>query len=342
MNARRAGTLCFVVPALDGPVSGGTLYNRELCAALARSAIRVVHSELGAAGLGAALDAADQVWVDSLYLAALPDLVREKAGRVGLLAHYLPSFVAAGRVLPSTELSADEARALSCADSFLVTSEFMREAFEPLVAPQKPIFVASPGSHAKLGQVPPQASLGVRALIIGNIVPGKGLEALLLSLSELLGAEDQFELSVVGSLSFDPAYAARCRRIIEGSRVLAERVTLLGACSSERTALLLREAELLVSASRMESFGMALAEARVTGIPILACTGGNAAAHVAVEAGGQLVAGPAELAAACIALARDPACVRQRIDQARRHAPPARSWAETARTLLDQLASREK
>ena len=234
MNARRASTLCFVVPALDGPVSGGTLYNQELCAALAQSAIRVVNSELGAAGLGAALEAADQVWVDSLYLAALPDLVRQKPGRVGLLAHYLPSFVSCGRAVQSEELSIEEARALSCADSFLVTSEFMREAFEPLVAPQKPIFVALPASHAELARVPPEPSLGLRALLIGNVVPGKGLEALLLSLSELLDADDQFELSVVGSLTLDPAYAARCLRIIADSRLLAGRVTLIGACSPER------------------------------------------------------------------------------------------------------------
>jgi glycosyltransferase involved in cell wall biosynthesis len=342
MNAHRASTLCFVVPALDGPVSGGTLYNQELCAALARSAIRIVNSELGAAGLGAALEAADQVWVDSLYLAALPDLVRQKPGRVGLLAHYLPSFVSCGRAVRSEELSIEEARALSCADSFLVTSEFMREAFEPLVAPQKPIFVALPASHAELARVPPEPSLGLRALIIGNVVPGKGLEALLLSLSELLDAADHFELSVVGSLTLDPAYAARCQRLIADSRLLAGRVTLIGACSPVRTAALLSEAELLVSASRMESFGMALAEARVTGIPILACAGGNAGAHVAVEAGGQLVESAAALAAACVGLARDPASLRRRIGQARREALPARSWSETARTLLDQLASREK
>ncbi len=30
---------CFVVPALDGPVTGGTLYNRELCAALSDAGV---------------------------------------------------------------------------------------------------------------------------------------------------------------------------------------------------------------------------------------------------------------------------------------------------------------
>jgi len=342
MSARSPFTLCFVVPALDGPVSGGTLYNRELCSALRGSTARVEVYELGAAALPAALKSADQVWVDSLYLAAVPDLVREATGRVGLLAHYLPSFVAYGRAAHAAELSAVEARALASADAFLVTSDFMREAFEPIVAPRKTILVALPGSHSRLAASSPPPSRGLRSLMIGNLVPGKGLEELLGALSNLLTAEDHFELSVVGSLAFDPTYAARCQRIIADSRLLAQRITLLGACSPDRTAKLLSQAELLISASRMESFGMALFEARVAGIPILACAGGNVARHIVREAGGQLVNDADALAAGCLELARAPGRVRQRIDQARRLALPARPWPETARSLLTQLESLEK
>jgi len=87
---------------------------------------------------------------------------------------------------------------------------------------------------------------------------------------------------------------------------------------------------------------MALAEARIAGIPILACAGGNAATHVAADAGGQLVENPRELAAACVALARDPGRVQRRIGRAREHARPARTWSETAQVLLAQLGNLEK
>ena len=342
MSGRGSLSLCFVVPALAGPVTGGTLYNRELCAALDRAATRVRVCELGAARLGAALQTADQVWVDSLYLAALPDLAREATGLIGLLAHYLPSFVARGRAVGPSELSDEEARALGAANAYLVTSDFMREALGPLVAPNKPICVAQPGSHAQLASAPPTASARLRALLIGNVVPGKGLDALLVALSGLLEPGDHFELSVVGSLAFDPAYAARCQRIIDDSPLLARHVTLLGACSPEQTASVLSQSQLLLSASRMESFGMALFDARVAGIPILACRGGNVAAHVAAEAGGELVDSPEQLAAACLALARAPARVAERMLRARDRALPVRPWSETARALLDQLASLEK
>ena len=342
MKPQPVRELCFVVPALDGPITGGTLYNRELCVALEHTATRVVVCQPGATNLRAALRTANHLWVDSLYLAALPDIAREATTRVGLLAHYLPSFVACGRAPRPSELSGEESRALSCVDSFLVTSDYMREAFEPLVAPEKPILVAPPGSHARLAPTPPIRSFGLRASSIGNVVPGKGLAPLLAALAELLAVEDRFELSIVGSLSLDGAYAAHCQRTIASSAALSARVRLLGACSPEQTALVLGQSELLVSASCMESFGMALAEARIAGIPILACAGGNAATHVAADAGGQLVENPRELAAACVALARDPGRVQRRIGRAREHARPARTWSETAQVLLAQLGNLEK
>ena len=342
MSAHPWSTQCFVVPSLSGPISGGTLYNRELCRALEQLGAPTSVAEITQPRLLTALAEVDWVWVDSLYLAAVPDLVRASPGRVGLLAHYLPSFVRCGRAARPLELSGEERDALSCANAFLVTSAFMREALAALVGSSKPTLVAYPGSHARLSPEPPNPSPGLRALMIGNVVPGKGLEALLRALAKQLQAADSFELWVVGSLTFDAAYAGRCQRLIAESPMLVDRVKLLGACSPEHTLRLLAEAELLISASCMESFGMALAEARIVGTPILACAGGNAAAHVSVEAGGQLVDTPEALAAAGIELARAPGRVRQRVGQARSHASPARTWAETARRLLDQLACLER
>ena len=87
---------------------------------------------------------------------------------------------------------------------------------------------------------------------------------------------------------------------------------------------------------------MALAEARVTGVPILTLAGGNAAQHVDRAAGGEWVASIAELAAACLELTRTPRLLTRRIEQARRAAVPARSWQRAARELLDQLEALEK
>jgi glycosyltransferase involved in cell wall biosynthesis len=280
--------------------------------------------------------------VDSLYLDAVPELVRRAAGPLGLWLHYLPSFVALGRPARPGELSELERRALSAADSFLVTSELMREALEPLVATPQKIYVVAPGCELRLAPAPPETNGALRVVMIANLVPGKGIEPLLLSLAEELRPSDQLTLSIVGSSRLDPAYSERCRRLIVQSPQLAARVTLRGALSPELAQAELAEADLLLSASVMESYGMALAEARVAGVPILARAGGNAAAHVEPSAGGQLVATTHELAIACLELARDPVRRRERLSRAREHARPARAWSEAASELLAQLASLEK
>ncbi len=333
---------CFVVPALNGPVTGGTLYNRELVAALAGAARSIALGELGFAELRRSLSEPPRVWVDSLYMDVLPELKRAAACPVGLVLHYLPTMVRLGRAARASELSAFEQSALRAADLFLVTSGFMREALEPLVATPKPILVVAPGCRAQRAPAAPQPSLGLRALLVGNVVPGKGIEPFLAGLALSLAKDDQLCLSIIGSLEADPGYAERCQRLVSESPALAKRVTWRGALTPEQALSELAEAELLLSASAMESYGMALAEARVSGVPILARAGGNVASHVAVSAGGELVASTTELVRACLELARAPVKLRERIASARLRAPAARSWSEAAREFVIQVASLEK
>jgi glycosyltransferase involved in cell wall biosynthesis len=333
---------CFVVPALGGAVTGGTLYNRELCAALSEAGCELAVCELGSVELASALSAAQRVWVDSLYLDALPELERAASCPVGLLVHYLPTMVALGRAARPSEIGVAEQRALRAADVCLVTSDFMREALEPLVATPQSILVVAPGCRAQLAPLKPRAPGGLRALLVGNVVPGKGIEPFLRGLAESLREGDKLSLSIIGDLDADRGYGERCQRSVRESPALAERVTWRGALSPEQTLAELSAAELLISASVMESYGMALAEARVMGVPILARSGGNVASHVDERAGGELVASISELVVASLELARAPAQARQRIENARRHALSARRWPAVAQAFIAQLASLEK
>jgi glycosyltransferase involved in cell wall biosynthesis len=231
---------------------------------------------------------------------------------------------------------------LAESDRFLVTSDFMREALGPLVAPQKPICVVAPGCRARPAPSAPPATGELRALLIGNLLPGKGIEPLLSSLAEQLQPADKLRLTILGSLDSDPDYAERCRRLIADQPALAGRVVLQGERSPEQVLRELAQAEVLLSASTMESYGMALAEARAAGVPILARAGGNVAQHVAASAGGELVFSTRELATACLELARAPERLRERLRAARKHAPPARTWSDAASELLTQLESPEK
>jgi glycosyltransferase involved in cell wall biosynthesis len=115
---------------------------------------------------------------------------------------------------------------------------------------------------------------------------------------------------------------------------LAAAVTLAGPVAHDRLLALMAASDVLLSPSRMESFGLALAEARALGVPIVACAGGNSAAHVEARAGGVLVADEAALAAECARLAQDREERRRRRAAARAGRPAPRGWADAARDLL--------
>jgi glycosyltransferase involved in cell wall biosynthesis len=86
----------------------------------------------------------------------------------------------------------------------------------------------------------------------------------------------------------------------------------------------------LLSASRVESFGMAIAEARASGCAVIARRGGHVAELVTPAAGGELVDDDPALVRALLALARDPVLRARRVALAEAGRLAARSWAAVA------------
>ena len=302
----------FVIPDAQASITGGNLYNLGLLAALrqAGAGVRVARASDVQRQDGIA-------FVDSLYLEQLPR-IKALTSSCHLLCHYLPSLVA------STEPSPAERAALAAADGTVVTSEFMARTLAAL-AP-RPIVVVPPAIDVGAARSW-QPSGVVRGVIVANLVPGKGVLPFLEAL--LPHAPAGFELCVIGSLDADPKYAAACQ-----ARAAGHAVAFVGALPHAAMLDRVAASDLFISASRMESFGMALAEARALGVPIVARAGGNAGAHVDEAAGGRLVATDAALAAECVRLASDRSELGHRRDAASRARPPARTWAQAAREFL--------
>lgn len=335
----------FVVPDLDGPVTGGTLFNRMVVASLERAkvACRVcpavaARAELSHAGLD------DVFWTDSLFLELLPDLARcrHRRARLGLLVHYLPSLVTSvvsrGPDLASWDLSRSETEALSAADLVLVTGGYMRgvveRALERGVVPPPRLLVVEPGRLSAGPVELPQPP--VRAVLVANLLPGKGILPFLRSLAEQTLASDQYQLDIVGGADLDPDYARACERAADEGR-LHGRVRRLGERSPEATVRHMASCNLLVSASMMESYGMALAEARCLGLPIVANRGGNVDALVSERAGGEVVSDSSGLARAFLAVCRDPIELQRRKAAALADPLPPRSWTTVADEFLEGL-----
>jgi glycosyltransferase involved in cell wall biosynthesis len=90
------------------------------------------------------------------------------------------------------------------------------------------------------------------------------------------------------------------------------------------------DCNLVLSTSTMEAYGMAIAEARTLGLPIVARAGGNIARLVESSSGGEVVGSAAALAEAFLVVCRDAHEHARRLDQARANALPPRSWTDAA------------
>lgn len=152
----------------------------------------------------------------------------------------------------------------------------------------QPVRCIEPGcaipTHASTDRRPKNTS---RVIVVAAVREEKGILSLLEVLHRLLPEPPSWRVEVVGSLTAAPAYAQRCRSLVEGSHCLKNAVEFLGEIPQERAIELIELSQLFVSASRMESYGMALAEARSCGVPILTLAGGNAPHHAQQKWGGE-------------------------------------------------------
>ncbi len=107
-----------------------------------------------------------------------------------------------------------------------------------------------------------------RILFMSRIEPKKGLDLLISALEKLLSENINFHLILAGNNPQDAEYEAKIRRQIEES-TLANHTTITGFVSGEVKARLLQEADIFVLPSYYENFGIAVAEAMVSGLSVV-------------------------------------------------------------------------
>ncbi len=108
---------------------------------------------------------------------------------------------------------------------------------------------------------------GGRLLSVGVLAPHKGQDRLVEALHEL--APVPWRCHLVGAVDQDPAFTNRLRRRIAATR-LEGRVTLAGPLSGPDLDAAYTAADLLVVASRSETYGMVITEALAHGVPVVA------------------------------------------------------------------------
>lgn len=335
--------LVFIVPPLDGPPTGGTSYNRQLLRALdgLGTSNLVVDVESALSRIGSSQPGT--YICDSVHLKSFGRL-REASGAnqpVWLLLHYLPTLGRLGRGCTFEELSPLEQAALSTAEGILVTGEFLRELLLSYSEVTTRVVCVPPGTPPAVAEAsappPDDDREPVSATVVGSLVEEKGLLPFLRALGQHARESDSWKLESIGSTTADTAYAAACRQIIATQPLLSNSVELRNALTHSETLDAIAAAHVFVSTSHMEPYGMALSEARATGVPVLALARGNAPRHADPDAGGATFDDADSLARGFFELARNRAALKERTRLARGRLV-RRDWQQAAREFVEALA----
>jgi glycosyltransferase involved in cell wall biosynthesis len=275
-------TVRDIVPAgVDDPrrPSGGNVYDRHVCRGL--TAIGWLVHELPVRGpwpwadpsargrLAAALDAVPDgglVLVDGLVASAAPDVVAPRASRlrVVVLLH-----MPLGQAHASARSA--ERTVLGSACAVVTTSGWARQwVLDHYGLPPRRVHVAEPGVEA--ARPSPGSAAGDRLLCVGAVTRQKGHDVLVTALAELAGLP--WTCQVVGSLDVAPGFVEGLRRDMD-RRGIADRMRLRGPLTGADLDAAYAAADVLVLASRAETYGMVVAEALAHGLPVIASAAGG-------------------------------------------------------------------
>jgi len=325
----------FVVPeGVDDParVTGGNVYDRRVRDGLRAAGWHVATTEVAdGEAVQAALDEAPgggTVLVDGLVAAWAPTSIEGAvaSSRVVVLAHMLTEAFPGADPLAVER----ERRALGAASAVIATSNWTAsELVRRGVAQSERVTVALPGA----AEGPPSRGAAGRLLCVGAVAPHKGQDILLDALGRL-GSLD-WTCTFAGSRDTDPAFAGR---VAEAAARLGSRVRMTGVLDDTRLRAAYQGSGLLVAPSRAESFGMAIADARRRGLPVIAARVGGIPESVA--GGGALLVAPDDPAALASVLEQwmtDPALrarLRAEAEGARERSP---RWSTTVETVARVL-----
>jgi glycosyltransferase involved in cell wall biosynthesis len=276
-----------VVPdGIDDPArpSGGNVYDRRVCRGLTSKGWSVhEHAVSGcwprpdAASCAALASVVRQipdaavVLLDGLVASAAPDVLVPHASRLRLVV--LVHMPLGDR--PADD-GVDDARrrergVLSVAAAVVTTSAWSRRRlFELYALPADRVHVAEPAVDA--AALAPGTAAGGALLCVAAVTSGKGHDVLLDALAMTIDLS--WQCLCVGSLDRDPAFVEGLRRRTRESG-LGDRVCFPGPRTGADLDRSYAGADVLVLASRAETYGMVVTEALARGLPVVAAEVGG-------------------------------------------------------------------
>jgi len=349
-------TVHVVVPdGIDDPLrpSGGNVYDRRVCQGLAVDDWSVHEyavpgrwprpDQAARATLARVLGGIPDnalVLLDGLVASAVPEVLGAETGRLRLvvLVHLPLGADPSGDGDP--DVRARERAALSAATAVVATSGWARRwLLDRYALPVDRVHVVEPG--ADIADVAPGTTRGGELLCVGAVTAVKGYDVLVAALA---GVQDRaWHCVCVGSLDLDPGFVGRVRGQAEDAGIV-DRVRFVGPLTGTELEQVYAEADLLVLASRAETYGMVVTEALAHGLPVVATNVGGVSEALGRAPDGSrpgLLVRPGDPPAFAAALRSwlddpDRRELLRRAAQARR--PTLSGWSDTARRMSRVLA----
>ncbi len=346
-------TLHVVVPeGIDDPArpSGGNVYDRHVCCALTSLGWSVhEHAVPGgwprpdAASFAALAGVIERipddavVLLDGLVASTAPEVLVPHAPRVRLVVLvHMPL----GHRPVDDQARRREREVLASAVAIVTTSAWTgRRLLEMYTLPADAVHVAEPGVDA--AEVSTGTAEGGALLCVGAVTLDKGHDLLLDALETI--SPLSWHCVCVGSLDRDPAFVDRLsRRVVDNG--LGDRVSFTGPRTGADLDRSYAAADVLVLASRAETYGMVVTEALARGLPVIAADVGGLTEALGHAANGRrpgMLIPPDDAAAFAAALRAwlGDAELRGRL---RRAACERRvslfPWSRTASVIADVLA----
>jgi glycosyltransferase involved in cell wall biosynthesis len=285
----------FVVPdGIDDPSrpSGGNTYDRHLCRELGSQGWSARERPVagfwrapGAASFAALKETLGQipddavVLLDGLIASTAPEVLAPQAARLRLVV--LVHMPLGDR--PSDDAARERERAvLDIAAATVTTSAWSRRRLIELYdLPAHRVHVAEPG--ASVAEPANGTGAGGALLCVGAVSFDKGHDILLEALESISALS--WHCTCVGSLDRDPAFVEGLRRR-SLDRGLGERVSFPGPRTGAELDRSYAAADLLVHASRAETYGLVVTEALARGLPVVATEVGGLAEALGEGAAG--------------------------------------------------------
>lgn len=168
-------------------------------------------------------------------------------------------------------------------------------------------------------------------LYLSRLDPIKGLELLIAAMGSLARRRDDIALAIAGG--GPEAYRRKLEDLVREQGIEA-RTSFLGPVFGAAKWQLMREAKVFVLPSRHENFGVAVAEAMASGLPVVVSNEVNIHREIS-RAGAGIVTGfsPDEIAAAIERICDDSALARQMGERGRELVRDQFSWPQAVANL---------